>query len=77
MDGEMTQNKSPEKNSMHILFADDEQDLQQIIGSKLKKMGHSVVVCPDGLTAVAALEKEPFDCPVSYTHLTLPTIYSV
>ena len=62
MDGEMTQNKSPEKNSMHILFADDEQDLQQIIGSKLKKMGHSVVVCPDGLTAVAALEKEPFDC---------------
>ena len=58
----MTQNKSPEKNSMHILFADDEQDLQQIIGSKLKKMGHSVVVCPDGLTAVAALEKEPFDC---------------
>ena len=48
--------------SMHILFADDEQNLQQLMQKNLQRMGHSVVVCPDGFTAVAALEKEPFDC---------------
>jgi DNA-binding NtrC family response regulator len=47
---------------MHILFADDEHNLQELMRSELPRMGYSVTVCPDGLTAVAALEKEPFDC---------------
>ncbi|NNE00086.1 MAG: sigma-54-dependent Fis family transcriptional regulator [Pirellulaceae bacterium] len=47
---------------MHILFADDEQNLQQLMKRNLERMGHSVVVCPDGMTAIAALEKESFDC---------------
>ncbi|WP_146404610.1 sigma-54-dependent transcriptional regulator [Planctomycetes bacterium CA13] len=47
---------------MHILFADDEKNLQELMRSELPRMGYSVTVCPDGLTAVAALEKEPFDC---------------
>ncbi|MGB7343697.1 MAG: sigma-54 dependent transcriptional regulator [Pirellulaceae bacterium] len=50
---------------MHILFADDERNLQELMKKSLEKMGHSVVVCPDGLTAVAALEKEPFDCLIT------------
>ncbi|WP_146519601.1 sigma-54-dependent transcriptional regulator [Stieleria varia] len=49
---------------MHVLFADDEPDLQELVGESLRRMGHSVVVCPDGLTAIAALEKESFDCMI-------------
>ena len=47
---------------MRILFADDEPNLQELMRVELPRMGYAVTVCPDGLTAVAALEKEPFDC---------------
>ncbi|WP_145177554.1 sigma-54-dependent transcriptional regulator [Rubripirellula lacrimiformis] len=47
---------------MHILFADDEKNLQELMRQELPRMGYSVTVCPDGLTAVAALERESFDC---------------
>ena len=47
---------------MRILFADDEPNLQELMRIELPRMGYEVTVCPDGLTAVAALEKEPFDC---------------
>ena len=47
---------------MHVLYADDETTLQTLMKTQLEKLGHSVVVCPDGETAVAALEREPFDC---------------
>ena len=56
--------KSPECESMHILYADAEVTLQTLMKSQLDKLGHSVVVCPDGETAVAALEREPFDCMI-------------
>lgn len=58
----MSPSKSLENPKMHILFADDEHNLQELMRSELPRMGYSVTVCPDGLTAVAALEKEPFDC---------------
>ena len=29
---------------------------------EMPRMGHRVTVCPDGLTAVAALEKDTYDC---------------
>lgn len=57
----MASPQSPEAK-LHILFADDESNLQELMRSELPRMGHTVTVCPDGLTAVAALEKEPFDC---------------
>jgi len=44
------------------LFADDEKSLQQLLGRELQRMGYEVTVCPDGLTAVAALEMNSFDC---------------
>ncbi|MCC9601732.1 sigma-54 dependent transcriptional regulator [Stieleria sp. JC731] len=47
---------------MHVLYADDETTLQTLMKNQLEKLGHSVVVCPDGETAVAAMEREPFDC---------------
>ena len=48
--------------SLSILFADDEESLQEVMRLELPRMGHRVTVCPDGLTAVAALEKDSFDC---------------
>jgi len=60
-----TKSKSAKKaatKSLKILFADDEIHLQELIAAELPRMGHTVTVCPDGLTAVAAIEKDSFDC---------------
>ena len=58
-----SQSKSQsETKKTKILFADDEIHLQELIAAELPRMGHTVTVCPDGLTAVAAIEKEGFDC---------------
>ena len=32
------------------------------MGTELPRMGHEVTVCPDGLTAIAALERNTYDC---------------
>ncbi|HEY4235518.1 MAG TPA: sigma-54 dependent transcriptional regulator [Lacipirellulaceae bacterium] len=45
-----------------LLFADDERSLQELMKLEIPRMGHRVTVCPDGLTAAAALEMETFDC---------------
>jgi len=45
-----------------LLFADDEVSLQELMKLELPRLGHRVTVCPDGLTAVAALEKNTYDC---------------
>ncbi|MCR4413982.1 MAG: sigma-54 dependent transcriptional regulator [Thermoguttaceae bacterium] len=47
---------------MKLLFADDERSLQELMRLELPRMGHEVTVCPDGLTAVAALERTSYDC---------------
>ena len=47
---------------LKVLFADDETNLQELIAAEVPRMGHRVTVCPDGLTAVAALQKNSFDC---------------
>ncbi|MCH2115496.1 MAG: sigma-54 dependent transcriptional regulator [Pirellulales bacterium] len=47
---------------MTLLFADDERSLQELMKLELPRLGHRVTVCPDGLTAVAALEKNTYDC---------------
>jgi len=57
---EKQRNDAPRK--MHVLFADDEPSLQNLMRLELPRMGFDVTVCPDGLTAVAALEKNKFDC---------------
>ncbi len=49
-------------HSLKILFADDERTLQELMSMELPRMGHEVTVCPDGLTAVAALERNTYDC---------------
>jgi two-component system NtrC family response regulator len=47
---------------LKILFADDELSLQELMSIELPRMGHEVTVCPDGPTAVAALELNSYDC---------------
>ena len=49
---------------LRILFADDERSLQEFMRSELPRLGHEVVVCPDGKAAVKALEKGIFDAAI-------------
>jgi two-component system NtrC family response regulator len=55
---------SPAKPTLKlkILFADDERSLQELMRLELPRMGHEVTVCPDGATALAALERNVYDC---------------
>lgn len=55
--------KNTQPNGLKILFADDEEALQDTMSLELPRMGHRVTVCPDGHSAVRELEsKEKFDC---------------
>jgi len=44
------------------LFADDEKSLQELMRLELPRMGHEATICPDGATAVAALDRNTYDC---------------
>jgi DNA-binding NtrC family response regulator len=57
-----TSDASQEAKGLAILFADDERSLQELMKLEIPRMGHRVTVCPDGVTAAAALEKDSFDC---------------
>ena len=63
----MQSNQSP-REQLSVLFADDETHLQELMAAELPRMGHRVTVCPDGATAVAALDKDVFDC-LSLIHI--------
>jgi DNA-binding NtrC family response regulator len=54
----------PPHKSLRVLFVDDENSLQEFMRSELPRMGHEVTVCPDGRTAVKALEKTHFDAAI-------------
>ena len=54
----------------HILLVEDEPSLRMAIEDALRGRGYEVTSASDGI------EGERL-APVSYTHLTLPTIYSV
>ncbi|MFO1062897.1 MAG: sigma-54 dependent transcriptional regulator [Pirellulales bacterium] len=48
---------------MRILFADDEEALQDLMSMELPRMGHTVTVCPDGKSAVREFEEgKSYDC---------------
>ena len=56
----MTTTQPP--TALKLLFADDERSLQELMRLELPRMGHEVTVCPDGATALAALERNVYDC---------------
>ena len=49
-------------DKLKLLFADDERSLQEVMRLELPRMGHEVTVCPDGATALAALDRNVYDC---------------
>lgn len=57
-----TVKKASDTPSMHILFADDESNLRELMRKELPRMGYRATICPDGETAVAVLENEAVDC---------------
>lgn len=56
-----TKNTKP-RDGLKLLFADDEPAIRKVMQLELPRMGHEVTICPDGLTAVAALERNTYDC---------------
>ena len=53
----------PDSSSkLKLLFADDERSLQELMRLELPRMGHEVTICPDGATALAALDRNVYDC---------------
>jgi len=61
----MNQPNDKPPSGLRILFADDEIPLQDLMHAELLRMGHQVTVCPDGGTALAALEKNTYDCLIA------------
>jgi CheY-like chemotaxis protein len=57
---------------MHILVADDEPLVADILAMILKSKGHSVKTVPDGAAALDAFRAEPFDLVL--TDLSMPNI---
>jgi DNA-binding NtrC family response regulator len=55
---------TPPHKSLRILFADDEKSLQEFMQSELPRLGHEVNACPDGKSALKALEKSTFDAAI-------------
>jgi two-component system NtrC family response regulator len=49
---------------LKLLFADDEPTIQKLMRLELPRRGHEVTICPDGLTAVACLEINSYDCMI-------------
>src|SRR4051812_21942445 len=49
------------QGGLRILFADDEAHLRDLMQMELPRIGHEVTVCPDGTSALRALEKGSFD----------------
>lgn len=66
----MTENKTKLPKGLHVLFADDEESLQELIRFEIPRMGHTVTVCPNGETALAALQQDHYDCLI--TDLDMP-----
>ncbi|RUL89259.1 sigma-54-dependent transcriptional regulator [Tautonia sociabilis] len=46
---------------LRILFADDEAHLRDLMERELPRLGHEVTACPDGQSAIRALERGRFD----------------
>jgi DNA-binding NtrC family response regulator len=49
------------QGGLRILFADDEGHLRDLMQLELPRLGHEVTVCPDGASALRALEKGSYD----------------
>src|SRR3954453_3602115 len=58
---ETCQMEKTHQGGLRILFADDEAHLRDLMQMELPRLGHEVTVCPDGASALRALEKGSYD----------------
>jgi DNA-binding NtrC family response regulator len=47
-----------------VLFVDDERSLQEFMRTELPRLGHDVIVCPNGTTALQAIAAHTFDIAI-------------
>lgn len=59
-------------NKLRVLFVDDEAAIRDVMRIELPRMGHETVICEDGQSAIAAIEKHSFD--VAIVDLRMPGI---
>ena len=64
-------------DKIKILVVDDESRMRKLVKDFLGREGYQVLEAGDGMEAMEVFYDEKDIAPVSYTHLTLPTIYSV
>lgn len=55
---------TPMHNRLRVLFVDDERSLQEFMRTELPRLGHDVVVCPNGGTALEAIQRQTFDIAI-------------
>jgi DNA-binding NtrC family response regulator len=55
---------TPTHNRLRVLFVDDERSLQEFMRTELPQLGHEVVVCPNGTTALQAIAQQVFDLAI-------------
>jgi DNA-binding NtrC family response regulator len=63
------------QGGLRILFADDEAHLRDLMQIELPRIGHEVTVCPDGSSALRALEKGSYD--VALLDLRMPGLTGI
>jgi DNA-binding NtrC family response regulator len=55
---------TPPHNRLRVLFVDDERSLQEFMRTELPRLGHDVIVCPNGTTALQAIAAHTFDIAI-------------
>jgi len=51
-------------NRLRVLFVDDEPSLQEVMRTELPRLGHEVTVCPNGTTALQAIQQNLYDVAI-------------
>lgn len=52
------------QNKLRVLFVDDEAPIREIMQNEIPRMGHDLVVCNDGESALEAIENNTFDAAI-------------
>jgi two-component system alkaline phosphatase synthesis response regulator PhoP len=55
--------------ALRLLYVDDEEDLRTLVQCQLALAGHTVEVAPDGTSALATMERTPFDLVLLDLHM--------
>jgi len=52
------------QHKLRVLFVDDEAPIREVMRNELPRMGHDVVICEDGESAVEAIKSNTFDAAI-------------